>query len=72
MKTSKWDKIFDGCVVLLQDSADRIDPYVPGGMSYEKINVLSFCVVLPVVMGVSLGLNAYLFRKLLAKGRQLP
>ena len=59
-ESSRWDEVFDGCVHLLQESASKLDPYWPGGMDYVKINVIAFCIVTPVVLVGSLGLNAYL------------
>ena len=67
-----WNRAFDACVELLQKSADALDPYVPGGMDYCKINAILFCIILPIVMGLSLGLNAYLLHKLLSKDWALP
>ena len=60
---SLWDEVFDGCVLFLKESANKLDPYVPGGMDYCKINVIAFCIVTPVVLVSSLGLNAYLLCK---------
>jgi len=61
---SPWDDVFDGCVHILRESANKLDPYWPGGMNYEKINVIAFCIVAPAVLVGSLGLNAYLLHKL--------
>jgi hypothetical protein len=60
-----WHRSFDGCVVLLQTAAEKLDPYVPGGMDYVKINVILFCIVLPIVLGVSVALNIALILALL-------
>lgn len=45
-----FDRAFYGCVRLLNVMADAIDPWVPGGMNYVKINVILFCVLLPLVL----------------------
>jgi hypothetical protein len=63
MRTN-WHKIFDACVVLLEEASSRLDPYWPGGMDYVKINVILFCIVLPIVFGLSLALNAYLLLRI--------
>ena len=52
-----WHRSFDSCVVLLQAAAEKLDPYTPGGMDYVKINVILFCIVLPIVLGASIALN---------------
>ncbi len=62
---SIWNRSFDACVGLLQHLAEKLDPYWPGGMDYVKINVILFCIVLPVVLGVSIALNIALIRALL-------
>ena len=40
--------------------ANALDPIWPGGMDSVKINVLLFCVLLPIILVGSLALNAYL------------
>ena len=34
-----------------------MNPWFPGGMDYVKINVLIFCIIVPVTMLASIGLN---------------
>jgi len=48
---------FNACANSLSWVAGKLNPVWPGGMDYVKINVILFCVVLPVVLTVSLGLN---------------
>lgn len=48
---------FNDCANSLSWVAQKLDPVWPGGMDYVKINVILFCLVLPVVLAVSLGLN---------------
>lgn len=55
-----WHASFDVCVSLLQGAAKVLDPVWPGGMDYVKINVILFCIVLPIVLGLSLALNVVL------------
>lgn len=57
---SIWQRVFDGCVDLLQYTAGKLDPYWPGGMDYVKINVILFCIVLPIILGLSVALNIVL------------
>jgi len=52
-----WKWAFDACVLFLAWLVVTLDPVVPGGMSYIKINVILFCILLPVVLVGSLGLN---------------
>ena len=60
-----WAHVFGACVWILEESAKVLYPYWPGGMNYVKINVIVFCIVLPVVLVVSLGLNLlWLFGRL--------
>jgi hypothetical protein len=59
-ESSLWKSVFDGCVFFLQETAKVLDPYWPGGMDYVKINVILFCIIMPIVFGLSLALNAYL------------
>jgi len=67
MKTNQnlWHDLFDACVSQLENAATQLDPYWPGGMDYCKLNVILFCIVLPIVLGLSLALNAYLLHHLL-------
>jgi len=60
-----WHNIFDACVISLEEAARKLDPYWPGGMDYCKINVILFCIILPIVLGLSLVLNAYLLFRIL-------
>jgi len=60
-----WAHVFGACVWILEQSAKVLDPYWPGGMNYVKINVILFCILLPLVLVVSLGLNLlWLFGRL--------
>ena len=52
--------VFCLCVTLLERSAAILNPVWPGGMDYVKINVIVFCVLLPIILVGSLTLNAYL------------
>ena len=52
-----WHTVFNLCANFLQLLASKLDPITPGGMDYVKINVILFCVVLPVVLLASLALN---------------
>jgi len=52
--------VFCACVSLLERAAKTLDPIWPGGMDYVKINVILFCVLLPIILVGSLALNAYL------------
>ena len=52
-----WHGAFNACANSLLWAARKLDPIWPGGMDYVKINVILFCMVLPVVLVVSLGLN---------------
>jgi hypothetical protein len=52
-----WHAVFNACANSLQWTAAKLNKVTPGGMDYVKINVLIFCVVLPIVLLVSLGLN---------------
>ncbi len=57
-----WHSAFNACANSLHWLASKLDPVWPGGMDYVKINVILFCVILPIVLTVSLGLNlAFLF-----------
>ena len=66
MKTNQnlWHELFDACVSQLENAATLLDPYWPGGMDYCKLNVILFCIILPIVLGLSLALNAYLLLQL--------
>lgn len=55
-----FHRSFDGCVELLRWSAAKLDPYWPGGCDYVKINVILFCILLPVILASSLALNLIL------------
>jgi len=52
-----WHNVFNACANSLHWAAKKLDPVWPGGMDYVKINVVLFCVVLPVILLVSPGLN---------------
>jgi len=54
----KW--AFDLCVLFLVLLANALDPVWPGGMDYVKVNVILFCIILPVILFGSLALNLYL------------
>ena len=57
-----WHAAFNACANFLQWLASKLDPITPGGMDYVKINVILFCIVLPIVLLASLALNiAFLF-----------
>ena len=57
-----WHALFNLCANSLHWLAGKLDPVWPGGMDYVKINVILFCIILPVVLFVSLALNiAFLF-----------
>lgn len=52
-----WHAMFNLCANSLQSLAKKLDPYTPGGMDYVKINVILFCIVLPILFLASLVLN---------------
>ena len=52
-----WHAIFNACANSLAWAAGRLDPFWPGGMNYVKLNVILFCLVLPLVLLASLTLN---------------
>ena len=52
-----WHTVFNLCANSLYEAAKALDPLWPGGMDYVKINVILFCIVLPLVLAASLGLN---------------
>ena len=54
---NKIDTIFMLCVYLLQWLAKRL------GMTYNELNVWTFCVIWPIITLVSIGLNVYLLIK---------
>lgn len=57
-----WHAAFNRCANFLQAAAKALDPIWPGGMDYVKINVILFCIVLPILFIASLALNlAFLF-----------
>jgi hypothetical protein len=58
--SSKTDEIFYRTVRVLDALAKRLDPFVPGGMDYNKINVW-----LMYVAFASVGLNIVLIVLLL-------
>ena len=51
---SLWERSFALCVKLLGRASEKADPWFPGGMDYVKINVIIFCIILPIVLGLSL------------------
>jgi len=51
---SLWEKSFALCVKLLGWASEKADPWCPGGMDYVKLNVILFCIILPIVLGLSL------------------
>jgi hypothetical protein len=57
-----WHTVFDLCVQFLNWLASLLDPVWPGRMDYVKINVILFCILLPIILVASLALNlAFLF-----------
>jgi len=57
-----WHTTFDLCANFLHWLANKLNPVFPGGMDYVKINVILFCIILPIVLVASLALNlAFLF-----------
>lgn len=56
-KSDVWNMVFNLCAYSLHRLATILDPVWPGGMDYVKINVILFCMILPVVLIASLGLN---------------
>ena len=52
-----WHTVFNLCANSLHAAAKALDPVWPGGMDYVKINVILFCIVLPIILIASLGLN---------------
>ncbi len=51
------DKIYDLCFVFLYHLADKLN------ITYKQINVLIFCIIVPVIMIASISLNVYLLLK---------
>jgi hypothetical protein len=52
-----WHAAFNACANSMSWAAGKLDPFWPGGMNYVKINVILFCIILPVVLLASLALN---------------
>ena len=52
-----WHAAFDLCANSLAWLARKLDPIWPGGLDYVKINVIGFCIILPIILFGSLGLN---------------
>jgi hypothetical protein len=52
-----WHAIFNLCANFLQYLAKILDPICPGGMDYVKVNVILFCIILPIILIASLVLN---------------
>jgi len=52
-----YEGAFGACVDLLNWGAARLNPYWPGGMNYTKINVILFCIILPILGVLSLAGN---------------
>jgi hypothetical protein len=52
-----WHTMFNICANSLHWLAGKLDPLWPGGMDYVKINVILFCVLLPIILLGSLALN---------------
>jgi len=52
-----WHTAFNLCANFLHWLAGKLDPVWPGGMDYVKINVIGFCIILPIVLIASLALN---------------
>ncbi len=52
-----WHTAFDLCANSLVWLARMLDPVWPGGMDYCKVNVIVFCIILPIVLTASLALN---------------
>lgn len=57
-------EIFNQCALLLLRMADALDPIFPGGMTYEKINVIIFCMIGPIVFLSSVSLNVILLLRI--------
>jgi hypothetical protein len=52
-----WHAAFNLCANSLHWMARKLDPVWPGGMDYVKLNVILFCLVLPLILAASLALN---------------
>lgn len=52
--------VFCACVTILEWAAAILAPNWPGGMDYVKINVILFCILLPIILVGSLTLNIVL------------
>jgi hypothetical protein len=52
-----WHTAFNLCANFLHWLAGKLDPLWPGGMDYVKINVILFCILLPIILTASLVLN---------------
>ena len=52
-----WHEVFNLCANFLHTAAKSLDPIWPGGMDYVKINVILFCIILPIILLASLALN---------------
>ena len=60
--SGRWHTLFNACANFMQWLARKLDPIWPGGMDYVKINVIVFCIILPLALLASLALNlAFLF-----------
>jgi len=60
VEDSVCKRVFDLCVLFLALLANALDPIWPGGMDYVKINVILFCILLPIILVGSLALNVIL------------
>jgi hypothetical protein len=60
VKDDAWKWMFDACVLFLALLANALDPVWPGGMDYVKVNVILFCILLPIILVGSLALNVCL------------
>jgi hypothetical protein len=60
-----WHMVFNHCANFLHWLASKLDPVIPGGMDYVKINVVLFCIFLPIILIASLALNLALLFGLL-------
>lgn len=60
-----WHTVFNLCANLLHWLACKLDPVWPGGIDYVKINVILFCILLPIILIASLALNLAFFLDLL-------
>jgi hypothetical protein len=60
MARNRWERAFEICANSLNWTAALLDPIWPGGMDYVKINVILFCIILPIILVASLALNVVL------------